>query len=43
MATVTKRAMASAPRQRGWRVFEGSNDGDGAKDMATCITTGERG
>ncbi len=29
--------------QRGWRVFDGGNDGDGTKDMAACATTGERG
>ncbi len=29
--------------QRGWRVFDGSDNGDGAKDTAACATTGERG
>ncbi len=29
--------------QRGWQVFNGGNNGDRAKDMATCNTTGERG
>ncbi len=29
--------------QRGWRAFDGGDDGDGAKDMAACVTTGERG
>jgi hypothetical protein len=29
--------------QRGWRAFNGSNNGDSAKDTAACITTGERG
>jgi hypothetical protein len=35
------------PRQREWRTFNGSNNGDGdgdsARDMAACATTGERG
>jgi hypothetical protein len=35
------------PWQRGWRAFDGSNngdgDGDGTRDMAACATTGERG
>jgi hypothetical protein len=35
------------PWQRGWRVFDGGDNGDGdgdsAKDMAACATTGERG
>jgi hypothetical protein len=35
------------PWQRGWRAFDGGNngngDGDGTKDMAACATTGERG
>ncbi len=31
------------PQQRGWRAFDGGKDGDGAKDMAACATTGERG
>jgi hypothetical protein len=26
-----------------WQAFAGSNDRDGAKDKATCATTGERG
>ncbi len=30
-------------QQRGWRAFHSSNDGGGAKDMAACIKTGERG
>jgi hypothetical protein len=30
-------------RQRGWRAFDGGDDGDGAKDMAAHATTGERG
>jgi hypothetical protein len=29
--------------QRGWRAFEGGNNGDGTKDMAACATIGERG
>jgi hypothetical protein len=29
--------------QRGWRAFDGGNDGVGAKDMAARATTGERG
>jgi hypothetical protein len=29
--------------QRGWRAFDGSNDGDSAKDMAAHTTIGERG
>ena len=29
--------------QRGWQAFDGGNDGDGAKDMAACAMTGERG
>ncbi len=35
------------PWQRGSRAFDGSNNGngygDGARDMAACATTGERG
>jgi hypothetical protein len=35
------------PWQRGWQVFDGSDNGDGvgdgAKDMAACATTVERG
>jgi hypothetical protein len=30
-------------RKRGWQAFNSGNDGDGAKDMAACATTGERG
>jgi hypothetical protein len=29
--------------QRGWRVFDGGDNGDGAKDTAARATTGERG
>jgi hypothetical protein len=29
--------------QRGWRAFDGGNDGVGAKDTAACATIGERG
>ncbi len=29
--------------QRGWRAFNGGDDGDGAKDKAACATIGERG
>ncbi len=29
--------------QRGWRAFDGGNDGAGAKDTASCIMTGEWG
>jgi hypothetical protein len=29
--------------RRGWRAFNGSNDGDGMKDKATRATIGERG
>jgi hypothetical protein len=29
--------------QRGWWAFDGGNNGDGAKDKATCTTIGERG
>jgi hypothetical protein len=29
--------------QRGWQAFDGGNDGDGTKDVATCAATGERG
>jgi hypothetical protein len=29
--------------QRGWRAFNGGNNGDGAKDTVACATTGERG
>jgi hypothetical protein len=28
-------------RRRGWRAFDGGNDGDGAKDTAARATTGE--
>ncbi len=30
-------------RRRGWRAFDGGEDGDGVKDMAACATTGKRG
>jgi hypothetical protein len=30
-------------RQRGWRAFDGGNDGDGVKDSPAGATTGERG
>ncbi len=30
-------------QQRGWWAFDGGNNGDGAKDMAACAMTGERG
>jgi hypothetical protein len=30
-------------QQRGWRAFEGGDDGGGAKDMAAHVTNGERG
>ncbi len=30
-------------QQRGWRVFDSSNNGDGAKDTVTHATIGERG
>jgi hypothetical protein len=30
-------------RLRGWRAFDGGNDGDSAKDMAARATIGERG
>ncbi len=29
--------------QRGWWAFDGGGNGDGLKDTAACITTGERG
>jgi hypothetical protein len=30
-------------RQRGWWAFNSGNDGDGVKDTAACVMTGERG
>ncbi len=30
-------------QRRGWRVFDGGNDGDGGKNTAAHVTTGERG
>jgi hypothetical protein len=30
-------------RQRVWRAFDGSDNGDGVKDTVACTTAGERG
>ncbi len=38
-----KRGYGQWLRQRGWPAFDSGEDGDGAKDTAACITTGERG
>jgi hypothetical protein len=29
--------------QRGWRAFDGGDNGESTKDMATCTMTGKRG